>query len=397
MGADLNKDWNGLTPLHVCLYCADGSVNMNLLNTLLEYGADPWRGLHMEQMHLLLMLKRTFISDTEKTTESSRRQRLISTQKPIVAAESDDYLVLPLMSLPQRTLYRKHSEAELQKLTSSLKLSDEKMPSFTRKSSYEADSKSARRRNSLTDLRNGSDILSKDFLSGVPSHEASCKYYEEWRSQRYIFPLAFAAASGNRQAVLAVLQKMVTSSTAKRRRSFAPIISPLSGLNNPLIRSGVNSRQQSTSTSPTNLRPYFHRMDTFSLLVQQDSETTIYLLKSGVVDLFQTDPKGANALHLACRSGNVELVSILLHFDDAHNKLINSSGENGWTALHEAISLKRLDVFRLLIRRGANPDELNNYGETPRVLGAKIGIDPSDLDSIWFRKFFHESIVSYFL
>jgi ankyrin repeat protein len=121
-----------------------------------------------------------------------------------------------------------------------------------------------------------------------------------------------------------------------------------------------------------------------SLLVQQDLETTIHLLKSGVVDVLQTDPKGANVLHLACRSGNLELVSVLLYFDDSEGTLINSHGENGWTALHEAISLKRLDVFRLLVKRGARTDEMNAFGETPRVLGLKIGIETADIESVWF-------------
>ena len=334
---------------------------MNLVTTLLDYGADPWIGLHMEQLHLLYKLKRSYLDDGRPPAIAPRR-RLISTNGKIVPGPNDAYIILPLISLPQRQLYRHSSSLEIPQ--KSLRGSASSLDRVS------ATGEALKKPQSLESIV----ALSKGAFP--PSKEEICKRIEEWRKTKYVFPIAFAAASGNRAAVVAILQKMPTLRSRRSIVSFTP------GVPTNFLSRSFNS----AGTLATSDKPYNQKIDTLSLLVQQDLETTIYLLKSNVVDVMQKDPKGANALHLAVRAGNIEMVHVLLHFDDAESTLLNSKGENGWTGLHEAISLKRLEVFRLLIKKGATTDIVNDQGDRPRDVGAKVGIDPSDLDGIWFGK-----------
>ena len=362
MGANLNQDWFGLTPLHVALYCFDGRPNMNLVTTLLDYGADPWAGLLMEQLHLLLKLKNSYMDDGKLPAVAPRR-RLVSTNGKIVPRPNDAYIILPLISLPQRQLYR-HS--------SSLDIPQKSHHGSTSSLPGVPEGETLGKPQSLQSI----DKVTAAFgLKAFPlSKDELTKRIEGWRETKYVFPITFAASSGNRAAVIAILQKMPTARSRKSIASFA------AGVPANFIARSFNS----AGTLVTADKPYNQKIDTLSLLVQQDLETTIYLLKSNVVDVMQKDPKGANALHLAVRAGNIEMVHVLLHFDDAESTLLNSKGENGWTALHEAISLKRLEIFRLLIKKGAKTDTTNNQGDSPRDVGGKVCIDPSDLDGIWF-------------
>jgi ankyrin repeat protein len=182
---------------------------------------------------------------------------------------------------------------------------------------------------------------------------------------------------------------MAQARNRKTGSSFS-VSTPFSSSSQHFPRS---SSSASTTTTSVNSNTALDRdskrplRDAFTLLIQQDVETTIYLLKSGAVDLHQTDPRGATALHLAVRAGNVDLVNVLLHFDSVQSTLLNMQGEGGWTALHEALSRRNLELFRLLLKKGANPAVKNDFGDTPREMAQRLGIDHIDVDQVWFGKF----------
>ncbi|KAJ3402502.1 Ankyrin repeat domain-containing protein 42 [Chytriomyces hyalinus] len=114
----------------------------------------------------------------------------------------------------------------------------------------------------------------------------------------------------------------------------------------------------------------------FGLLVQRDVDLSLLFIRTGVPTT-QQDAYGSNSLHLACRAGDLELVTAYIEsgkFD------INSKGQNEWTPLHEAVGLRRYEVSRYLVKAGASMDVVNKLGETPRALGVKLGIPKLELD-----------------
>ncbi|KAJ3416119.1 Ankyrin repeat domain-containing protein 42 [Chytridiales sp. JEL 0842] len=131
-------------------------------------------------------------------------------------------------------------------------------------------------------------------------------------------------------------------------------------------------------------RTLLSRMDTktcqnssFGLLVQRDIEFTTLLIRAGV-PIGQKDPDGSTALHLAARAGDLDMVIALVYFK--HD--VNAKGQNDWTALHEAISQRRVETIKYLLKVGANMNAVNNLGETPRALGSRLGLAPSELDDM---------------
>lgn len=51
---------------------------------------------------------------------------------------------------------------------------------------------------------------------------------------------------------------------------------------------------------------------------------------------------------------------------------LNIENGSGNTALHIAVSKRYLDLTRLLIALGADPNRTNNHQDTPRHLAAKL-------------------------
>lgn len=87
--------------------------------------------------------------------------------------------------------------------------------------------------------------------------------------------------------------------------------------------------------------------DTLSLLIQQNPEFTVHLLKHQITCLTQRDPMGATSLHLGIRKLNREFCAVLLYFD-LENALVDCRGENGCTAIHECVlaGRKSLEILR---------------------------------------------------
>ncbi|KAJ3336924.1 hypothetical protein HDU93_001887 [Gonapodya sp. JEL0774] len=126
---------------------------------------------------------------------------------------------------------------------------------------------------------------------------------------------------------------------------------------------------------------YMNRRDLdksqFCFLVQQDPVVTVTLLKAGATPNQRT-PTGCNPLHLAARTGSVDLVMIYSEFLD-----INGRGENGWTPLHEAVSRKQEQAARLLVHLGALREIRNDSGESADDVARRRGLKESRLTDIF--------------
>ena len=336
---------------------------MNIVNILLEFGADPWLGLYLEQYQNLSQLKQTTATLSEVTQLNLDQLRATGKKPDDLRRPSDSGLtkmmdevsllddplefVFPLGSIHQRRVPQ-------------YRVKPEPIPPLPTASAT-------------------TESGSSTYVTPASTHETSADKLAEWSKDKFLLPLAFACASGNKEVIVALLNRM---RAIRPRRPVAVSLTGDSKNESPRISakqlaSGAVHLPDTILANP--------QKDVFSLLIQQDLEVVIFLLKSGVVDLMQRDHTGSTALHYAVRSNNIELVSVLVYFDSHDGQLINSRGEKGWTPLHEAISRKSFDVFRFLLKKGADPDLKNDYGDTPKDLGVKLGIDASDLEGSWFQ------------
>jgi uncharacterized protein len=75
-----------------------------------------------------------------------------------------------------------------------------------------------------------------------------------------------------------------------------------------------------------------------------------------------------NALHYAIIDHKTDKAKQLIL---SGNIDLNAQDKNGYTALHFAAQYKNVDIARLLIEKGAKPDLIDDWGNTPlwRALG----------------------------
>jgi hypothetical protein len=368
------------------------------VQTLLDNGADAWQGILLDQYYLLLKLKA--VTSILKPT-SSRTAAPPTLRTTGVSVSNGGTLRLTSMELPSHNASEKSSRRP-STISAGAGEIGPIYPFFSVPQISVAVYRQANR-----DSRVGAGLKLTDSLGGTSSTptptpstfdtkrkqsaSSASRIPEQWSRDKYILPVAFAVASGNKPAFGSILWKMKKDKPAfmNSGSSIATSTSTLpagaTGVGNNSASSiwSNQSPAQSSSSSSLIIR------DSVSLLIQQDSETTIHLLKTGVVDLYQRDPRGANSLHLAVRSGNLELVTILLHFDDSDGTLLNCRGENGWTGLHEAISRRQLDIYRYLLRKGAKTDVRNDQGDTPQELGQKMGLEREEVEGIWNGMYAH--------
>lgn len=113
-----------------------------------------------------------------------------------------------------------------------------------------------------------------------------------------------------------------------------------------------------------------------ALLVQQDLDITIRLIKAGAPVDAARDYEGSTALHWAARRGKTEILAVLLHAGAP----IDAINQRGWTALHEAAWHGHADAVKYLISQGADcslPD--HETGLTALQMALKSGIPSEDL------------------
>ncbi|XP_071711320.1 ADP-ribosylation factor GTPase-activating protein AGD1-like [Rutidosis leptorrhynchoides] len=84
---------------------------------------------------------------------------------------------------------------------------------------------------------------------------------------------------------------------------------------------------------------------------------------------------GCSLLHVACQNADCTMVELLLQ----HGANVNASDSKVQTPLHHCIIRKRLEIAKLLLRRGANSLEPDMEGKTPHQLVTELGIDDIEI------------------
>ena len=87
-----------------------------------------------------------------------------------------------------------------------------------------------------------------------------------------------------------------------------------------------------------------------------------YLIKSEVVKIDKIYYNGDTYLLKACKNGNVNLVKILLKFN---NKNINDYNRHGQNPLHDACNRGNIEIVKLLIENGADVNNVNRSCISP--------------------------------
>jgi ankyrin repeat protein len=207
-----------------------------------------------------------------------------------------------------------------------------------------------------------------------------------WSLFKLVLPLAVAVGNKDRVAVAQLLLRMQPAVNKRFSKKHHSGGSSAKGSSSSLGWLSTEKLTPSAAFTATDDDIPRCKLSLLLCPLVGDPEMAVHLLKSRCVHLLPTDPCGANALHLAIRAGDSQLARILLYFDTVDGDLMNMRGEGGWTALHEAISQRQLDLFRIMLRKGADASVRNDAGDTPRELGLKMGVNLNDLDCIWFGK-----------
>jgi len=145
----------------------------------------------------------------------------------------------------------------------------------------------------------------------------------------FIYPIDFAAATGNVKIVGIIINKV-----------------------------GINGVKRSR----------------YCLMMQQQYNMSMVLIKYGA-SLPQVNIWNETPLHIASRQGNLRLVIVYSYLIN-----VNTPGQNGWYPLHEAIVKNNRDICQYLLKRGASTEVKNNEGLTPKQLARKWGVSSSDIE-----------------
>ncbi|XP_061387552.1 homeobox protein 5 [Musca vetustissima] len=102
-------------------------------------------------------------------------------------------------------------------------------------------------------------------------------------------------------------------------------------------------------------------------------------------DLAIRGPDGHTVLHIAARTGNLELVQLIVYSYKASKNIsqflsfINAQDDGGWTAMVWAAELGHTDIVSLLLQQGADPNICDNDNNTVLHWAA---LHNNDLDTI---------------
>ncbi|KAI8821938.1 hypothetical protein BJ741DRAFT_636288 [Chytriomyces cf. hyalinus JEL632] len=424
--ADVNQNWHGLTPLHIA-----ASKNLvGITQFLLDNGADPTIGILVSQYALLRKLKsissypdiRTSMpivgnsqsqsqTPTVDTPNTGPAVFILQPSRPVSMIDSNMMASFPRepnnLNLGIDATVMLPSHALMSPLTGSLPLTSTKDDTSSPKTSLAISNTTSSTLPPKPQLRNPSPSSSNRSASALDRSRAS--------SLSAAAGVSFVGPSSS------IKRNLISSGASIKSNPQGTINRPINARLTGCIffsQPGCEGEKGLTSVSnedgkrrssvfhmwqtdfmrdkviyPVELaaacgnydlaRLLLTRMDSkllakssFGLLVQRDVDLSLLFIRTGV-PITQHDAYGSNSLHLACRAGDLELVTAYIEsgkFD------INSKGQNEWTPLHEAVGLRRYEVSRYLVKAGASMEVVNKLGETPRALGVKLGIPKLELD-----------------
>ncbi|HEV8400171.1 MAG TPA: ankyrin repeat domain-containing protein [Gemmatimonadales bacterium] len=98
---------------------------------------------------------------------------------------------------------------------------------------------------------------------------------------------------------------------------------------------------------------------------------TVRLLLARGADVAQVakNPMGISAIHAAVAGSSTEAVKMIVEAGAP----INAKQHKGWTALHEVVNKKNLDLARFFLAHGADPKVQNDEGKSAIGLAADQG------------------------
>ncbi len=106
--------------------------------------------------------------------------------------------------------------------------------------------------------------------------------------------------------------------------------------------------------------------------VSGDTVALVQAIDAGaVVDSLdvRSNPNGRRALNWAAWNNRVPVIRILV----AHGATVNGSNLTGFSPLHHAAESGSLEAALALLTAGADPQRLNNDGETPSAVARRRG------------------------
>ena len=114
----------------------------------------------------------------------------------------------------------------------------------------------------------------------------------------------------------------------------------------------------------------FGRNDLHYAVIDLELETVIKLLNSGV-DVNPQDSDGWTALHFACQNYDIEICQLLID-NKASIDIKDSEGSTPFFRATFECRDESGESIKFLIKNGANPNEPNNYENSPFKLAEKI-------------------------
>jgi acyl-CoA-binding protein len=121
---------------------------------------------------------------------------------------------------------------------------------------------------------------------------------------------------------------------------------------------GDETRSSSKDASPTQ-----RCRKLLSAASKNETATLKVMLAEDPALVDSSDGSGQTALHMAADRGNVEAVELLLVEFKANP---NASDHDGISVLQAAVIAGHVDVCHVLLRHGADPDQQDHDGDTPR-------------------------------
>lgn len=135
---------------------------------------------------------------------------------------------------------------------------------------------------------------------------------------------------------------------------------------------GCGQSQESARKALVALKKDFTALDFVASAMDGDKTAVSLFLKAGM-DVNTTEENGTTALIVATVKKHPEVVKLLLDHGAKTNTKCNMGDERGMTPLLAAISAKSPEIVTLLFNKQADPNLASDTGMTPLMLACAVG------------------------